>query len=71
MKKLKLKWRHKQIIGKAKIYSKDIIEMLKLGATFELNPAYTIYYKDGGKRKIELLHISLNLKKNDNRNSRK
>lgn len=41
--------------------------MLKIGATFELTPAYTVYRNgDGTEIKTILNHLSLRLK-NDNR----
>jgi len=60
---MKLKWKHDKDIGKIKIKSKEVIRMLKLGATFELTPAYTVYYKNGKEKKIVLNHVSLRLKK--------
>jgi len=65
---MKIKWRHRQTVGKIKIKNKDIIRMLKLGAIFELSPAYRIYYKGGIKYKKKLLHVSLRLKNNDKYN---
>ena len=59
---MKVKWRHKQNVGKIVNLSKEIIRMLKMGATFELTPSYTIYYKNGKERKIKLNHVSLRLK---------
>ena len=60
---MKLKWKHKQTIGKIKIIDEEVIRMLKLGATFELTPAYTVYYKNGKEKKIKLNHLSIRLKK--------
>ena len=60
---MKLKWKHKQDIGKIKINSDEVIRMLKIGATFELTPAYTVYYKNGKETKTKLNHVSLRLKK--------
>ncbi len=61
---MKLKHRHKETIGKIKIKNKEIIRMLKVGATFELTPAYTIYHNaDGTEIKTILNHLSLRLKK--------
>ncbi|KKM79604.1 hypothetical protein LCGC14_1348230 [marine sediment metagenome] len=62
---MKVKWRHRQTVGKIKIKNKDIIRMLKLGAIFELSPAYRTYYKGGIEYKKKLLHVSLRLKNND------
>ena len=57
---MKIKWRHNKNIGKVKFKNPVIIEMLKLGAKFELTPAYRIYYdKDGKEIKREIKHISL------------
>lgn len=60
---MKLKWKHDKDIGKIKIKSEEVIRMLKLGATFELTPAYTVYYKMGKEIKTKLNHLSLRLKK--------
>jgi len=61
---MKIKWRHNKNIGKVKFKSKEIIRMLKLGARFELTPAYTHYLdKDGKTKKVVLNHISLRLMK--------
>lgn len=59
---LKLKWRHKENVGKVKFKSEEIIRMLKLGARFELTPSYTEYLdKDGKTKKVVLNHMSLRL----------
>ncbi len=60
---MKLKWKHKRNIGKIKIIDKEVIRMLKIGATFELTPSYTVYCKDGKEIKTKLNHVSLRLKK--------
>ena len=65
---MKIKWKHKQNIGRVFRLSKDIVRMLKLGATFDLTPAYRIYYKNDKEIKRELLHISLRLHKKNERN---
>jgi hypothetical protein len=59
---MKVKWHHDYNIGKMTLKSKELIRMLKLGAKFELAPAYRITYdKDGNKKKVELMHVSLSL----------
>lgn len=62
---MKIKWKHRQTVGKIKIKNKDIIRMLKLGAIFELSPAYRIYHKDGIEYKKKVLYVSLRLKNNE------
>ena len=62
---MKLKWKHKQNIGRIKIKNKDIIRMLKLGAVFELSPAYRTRYRKDIRSKTKLLYVSLRLKDND------
>ena len=60
---MKIKWKHKQTVGKIKIKDKDIIRMLKIGAKFIITPAYTVYYKNGKERKTKLNYLSLKLHK--------
>ena len=60
---MKLKWRHNRNIGKIKIKDEDVIRMLKMGATFELTPSYTVYYKKGIEVKTVINHLSIRLKK--------
>ncbi len=59
---MKLKWKHKQTIGKVKLIDKEVIRMLKIGAEFILTPSYTVYYKKGKEFKIEFKHLSIRLK---------
>ncbi|KKM96543.1 hypothetical protein LCGC14_1177080 [marine sediment metagenome] len=58
---MKIKWKHKQNVGRIIGLSKEIKRMLKMGATFDLNPSYTIYYKNGKEIKREFKHVSLSL----------
>ncbi len=61
---MKIKWKHRQTVGRIKGLDKEIIRMLKMGATFDFTPAYTIYYdKDGNETKTKLKHVSLRLQK--------
>jgi len=60
---MKVKWKHKQNIGKIKITDKEVIRMLKIGATFELTPSYTVYYRHDKEIKTKLNYVSLRLKK--------
>jgi len=61
--KMKVKWKHKQNVGRILRLSQEIIRMLKMGATFELTPSYTVYYKNGKEKKIKLNYVSLRLQK--------
>jgi len=64
---MKLKYRHQQDVGKIKIKVDEINEMLLKGASFDLNPAYVIYYdKDGNEIERKMTHLSLRLQ-NDKR----
>lgn len=59
-----LKWRFGKTIGFIKLDDK-IIEMLKLGYTFGLAPAYKVSKDaDGNVKHVELLEISLIPQKN-------
>jgi len=60
---LKVKWRHKENVGRITRLSKEIIRMLKMGATFDFTPSYTVYYKNGKEVKRKLKHVSLRLQK--------
>jgi len=60
---MKIKWKHNQTVGKIKFKSDEIIRMLKIGATFELTPCYTVYLKKGKEVKRVLNYVSLRLKK--------
>ncbi len=60
---MKVKWKHRQTVGKIKIKDKEVIRMLLMGAEFELTPSYTVYYKNGKEIKTKLNHVSLRLKK--------
>ena len=61
-KKVKVKWKHDYKIGSMKVYYKDLIRMLKIGARFELTPSYTQFLdKEGNVKKVRLNHVSLRL----------
>jgi len=60
---MKIRWKHGRVVGRIKGLDKEIIRMLKIGAKFELTPAYTVYYKNGKEKKTKLKHVSLRLQK--------
>ena len=60
---MKLKWRHNRNIGKVKIKDKEVIRMLKMGASFVLTSTYTVYFRKGKETKTKLNHLSIRLEK--------